>query len=409
MSPRAMLWLQCLALICFSWLCSGKVYDRSLHGDWTCSGCPESKDDRMHIYGAITFAIRIGVKNAYYPFNIDWFERIGKSGSKVHVRFVDINDLAKLDVNEDTINKGRKGNLNAYLYPRNKTKENIKDKERDVSAETILLEETLQVIVVHMKSPNDYDDKQQAIVDDFLTINPCLIPLHEPHVIEQSTNSSNFVYESPLHSRLLNHVVILVQLPILGFGPTCSFFKHLISHQFPANCPHGNDDTEVNKNYRIHVVSNAGYGGALVTMLEQMLYNVIQTPEKLFVVPSGGNADHTWIWNAKERCSSKTNSMDTWKCNFLSLSSCTHVVVDEQTVDKLKSSKLEYVDEMSIKSIGFFRSIIGSDDEFSRENLFFYNDGTINTSNIITCDSLSSHKYIYFFQVMIPTVESLTG
>ncbi len=372
-----MLCLQSLVLICFSWLCVGNVHNRALHGDWTCTGCPENKDDRMHIYGAVTLSARIGVKDVYYPFNIDWFERIGKPGGKVHVKYVHIDRLADTNVNEDATKNGRRGNINSYLYPRNKTRENIRDKESGVTVESIMLEETLQVFVAHMDNPIDYDDNRQAIVDDFLTMNPCLIPLHEPHIVERSTNFSNFVSESPLHSKLLSHVVVMVQLPIFGFGPTCSFYKHLVSHQFPRKCPSGSDGEEIKANYRVHVLSNAGYGGALVTMLEQVLYNVVQTPEKIFVVPSGSNVDKSWIWNAKEKCPNKIDTMDTWRCSFLPLSGCTHTVVDEHTTNKLKTeqSKLEYLNELSAKNIGFFQSIIGSDDEFSRENRLYYNDG----------------------------------
>ena len=162
-----MLLLSYLLLVCFSWSGTGKVHDRSLHGDWTCDGCAESKDDHMHIFGAITMSIRIGFKNAYYPFNVDWFNRIGKPGSKVHLKYVYIDDLNTVDANDG-------------LRDYQKTKERARNKEKDVNTESVLIKETIRVFVAHMRDPTDYNEKRQASIDDFLTMNPCLIPLHEP-------------------------------------------------------------------------------------------------------------------------------------------------------------------------------------------------------------------------------------
>lgn len=39
--------------------------------------------------------------------------------------------------------------------------------------------------------------------------------------------------------------------------------------------------------YRTHHASNAGYGGSLITALEQLVYNYGTTPEKIFIIPFG--------------------------------------------------------------------------------------------------------------------------
>ena len=52
-------------------------------------------------------------------------------------------------------------------------------------------------------------------------------------------------------------------------------YQLLTEKQFPATCPPNESD------YTVHYVSNAGYGGALITLLEQFIYNYATTPEKV--------------------------------------------------------------------------------------------------------------------------------
>ena len=296
-------WVYVYLVLC-KWVSNGA---RALHAHsgWWCEGECGNEEQQMHVFGAISLALHAPTRGEYYPFSMDWLNRydfsfrlillrtnwqtdettnehtnthvhkhthtcnyrVSDSQSKLRVTVTSVQNLKDLD----------DSNPNSDLVPR--------------GPEKFASDEIFRVIFVTLQSPAEYTSQHQQRVDSFLTLRPCYLPLHEPQ------NNLNHTDESPLHSRLVHKAVILIRLPLFGFGPTCSFYDKIVKHQFPQ----GGCDPNIS-HYRIHHMSNAGYGGSYITLLEQVLYNFAMTPEKIVIVPSGSNRDHSWLWNDRNRC-----------------------------------------------------------------------------------------------------------
>ena len=264
-----------------------------LHRSWTCQNCPDGK--REEIFGAIALSLHVDIRDLYYALNTEWYDNMLLTDAKVRVTYTVIDEITN-------INLGEGGESNQH-----------KTREDGISPSS----EQYQVVFAEIpRGRSIYDSytvQRQQLIDTFLMFHPCWIPLHEPHPMY--TNKTH-----PLRSSFFNNAVILVKLPQYGYGITCKLFELVVEKQFPSVCP------ERIEGYRVHWASNAGYGGSLITALEQIVYNYAETPELIFTIPYGQSGDKTWLWNDKS-CMKAKSKYDVWTCNFLPLSNCTQKVV----------------------------------------------------------------------------------
>ena len=299
-----------------------------LHASWICPSCPQEKVG--DVFGAIALSLHVDVRDMYYSLNTEWYDNMLLTGANVEVSYTAVDDIMNVNLPEDEQDK--------------KTLSQASERYQVIFAE-----------VPQGKSIYDsYTVQRQHKIDDFLTLHPCWIPLHEPHPM-----FSNKTH--PLRSRFFNHAVILVKLPLYGYGMTCKLYELVVGKQFPLTCPDKLED------YRVHWASNAGYGGSLITVLEQLVYNYAETPELIFTIPFGQSADKTWLWNDKS-CAKAKSKYDVWSCNFLPLSNCTQKAVQAGGAQ----TKYDYANP-SNKEIKLF--VNQNSTEFSVENRRLYHDG----------------------------------
>ena len=85
-------------------------------------------------------------------------------------------------------------------------------------------------IVISSQTKENFDSKDTASIDSFLTNNPCWISLHDPTVLDNKAEAK-YIHLGYHES------AIFIRLPSTGFQATCLFYSYITKIQFPAKCP----------------------------------------------------------------------------------------------------------------------------------------------------------------------------
>lgn len=219
-----------------------------------------------------------------------------------------------------------------YVEIRKLNRENLGSFRDDLS-----LDQDFKFIVSFQDEITPLGHIESEVIDEFLTNNPCWIPLHDPVVAlpgnltnKMHTHTDDIVYEG---------MAIFVRLPTYPFRPTCLLYSLITQIQFPNFCP--TDEVK----FKSHWIGNIGWANAVHTLTQRFvgaLHNSL-----IFLTPRGmhNGAEPTlvikgiivagpWSWADRTECELETFAFNPWHCFFISLSKCnTAAVHDAAFVD----------------------------------------------------------------------------
>lgn len=281
---------------------------------WVCNGCSDfgyDTEQANKIFGIIRAAIMHDQRNAYFGLDSSWMDNVILPESKVVVTVARPSTLKSL----------------------------VMDPPRTLPKTEY--EERYQVLYSEVSSIRHRD------VDEFLTHNPCWLPLHEPTI----SNSSRYNYAPKYGDEEIDpqrhpfikanygtyqSAVVLLRLPVYGFHATCRLFSELTRIQFPAQCHYDPDHAITYK------LRNIGWSSVFDVTMHNFaeILNPKNYPNKVFMVPGAqifksrtrtwtdrNGSSFTdrggWYWSDSASCPPKIEDYDPWACNFISITNCT--------------------------------------------------------------------------------------
>ena len=283
--------------------------------NWECENCGDESHKEL-IYGMVRHAMYAELREVYLNLDHYWIDDALEPGRKVIVKNVNRNELADL-----------------------------KMPEHERYGVESMLSESIYVIISFAKDDNQVDalsGNVAAEIDQFLTFNPCWIPLHEPPIqLPKSTEDVSFPadFDEMPNEREYEHSLILVALPNFPYHSTCALFRRITQQQFPDECPDESSDNAVVSHLR-----NEGWAYGLIPLMEHFI-DALHT-QKVFITPRARLNDEQakateseqlkltieqqeynftgpWtVWADHEECDPSTLLWNPWNCHFISLSHC---------------------------------------------------------------------------------------
>jgi hypothetical protein len=100
------------------------------------------------------------------------------------------------------------------------------------------------------------------VIDQFLTKNPCWIPIHDPPVAIPGEVPETTAH----HAGIYDYTVILVRLPAFWFHSTCQLYTLVTKKQFPEKCPTAADISKV----KAYWLGNIGWANCVHPIFEHL-------------------------------------------------------------------------------------------------------------------------------------------
>jgi hypothetical protein len=164
------------------------------------------------MFTQIRKAVRHGIRHSYLSLDMTWIDRLVQTGTKLKVTV--------LNASSDLRDKIMEPPSNLPNFAHN---------------------EVFQLLYISPSSPVRKASSAKKIlpddVDNFLTFNPCWIPLHEP-IYEYSWDKRN---SSESADTIRDDHLILARLPVFSFHATCRLFSQWTKHQHPQHCNYSPD------------------------------------------------------------------------------------------------------------------------------------------------------------------------
>ena len=299
-----MMTMNCLLLLCVLILLN-ELYAFQDHfkpnKDWEeCVDCGDEWEKEI-IYGMIKHAIYTESREVYLNFDHSWLDRAVIEGRKFVIKNVKRKELSSLV-------------MPAYEPPETEAQEKfyvVISKAHD--------EENI--------GPLNQEDAE--IIDEFLTHNPCWIPIKDPAVsLYKGKTDPDKRYNKYEGS------AIFIRLPAYGYHSTCQLYQYIHDKQFPEKCPSKDEDDKVWVNW----LGNIGWANCVHPLVEHFMdamhnMKVYLTPRAwengampILKVKVNGEevvASGPWgAWADMEECPIDTYAWNPWHCHFISLSSC---------------------------------------------------------------------------------------
>ena len=170
---------------------------------WTCSGC-DSEEHRARVIGVVHRALYVEAPNVFYQINNGWVNQMLAFDARVSITVVKESELGDLKI--DTL-------------PPDPIPLNMQEPE----VFKVIITEFPYLKGLKVEKP-EYMGKHSIVIDQFLTFNPCWIPLHEPCAFNCTHGEKSY-----------GMTAVLVHLP-KKLSDTCKFFTALVKRQFPSEC-----------------------------------------------------------------------------------------------------------------------------------------------------------------------------
>lgn len=270
--------------------------------NWECDDCG---DNKSIIFGVVRHALYSESREVYLNFDHTWMDKVLNTRENVVVKNVKRESLANYKAH-DTISSP--------------------DSDRD---------ETYHIVVsLHPESSQNepLSEYDADILDNFLTLNPCWIPIHEPPIYLRS-NSSSVTGSSLSQQLFFEYSVVFIRLPSFPFHSTCQLYTMISKIQNPSECP-SKDSEQVQANY----LGNIGWANCLHPLTEHFIdamhnSRVFITPrawdngaaKELQATVDGQEVAVSGPWQAwadPNECRKDVYAWNPWHCHFMSLSKC---------------------------------------------------------------------------------------
>ena len=338
------------------------------HTHWKCTiGCENFNQEGIRsLFGIIRHAMIAESREVYLSFDHSWMERALERYANVDIIHVQRHELATFIHTRD---KSTTKPVGARWLDGRIPKQSPRHIETfhvvvSLSPEyyaTISASENKNKSVVIMS------DSQQSEVDQFLTMNPCFIPLKDPPVTTwDAVEYPNITLDALALSYDDPHAVVLMELPLSQFNATCNYYTLITQRQFPKTCPEIADQNTTGTprdKYYAYYLNDVGWANCMHTLFDYMKIALEQgrvfiTPKSIsrhdanpmsvpvsndFIVPSDAigpwgrpakididaNGKKTlamrnyWsTWTDMEGCPNDTFAWNPWACNFITLTHC---------------------------------------------------------------------------------------
>lgn len=302
--------------------------------NWQCSGC-RNEAHQTEVFGAIHQAIHKEERGIFLAIDMNWWDLVLHTYAKVKVLVVDKDKLSNMTHPTTLIDD----------------RFNITTRKSARPVYHIIVSEVPANI--HVENSHRYRRRAAYIdppqhtsiiftgVDEFLTRNPCFIPVAEP-VRAFSSKLSNLATLGTrrrldeIHKGktpgLGGRLLVLLGMPSVPLHATCVLFKDITRRQFPKQCFYDQDHMS------LHELSNIGYAHTIIHFSNSFVHNLFKGKvqvmpradpfyaRKILVVdPSTSNtttSNSGWGWADPDICAEETMLHDPWACNFLPLTSC---------------------------------------------------------------------------------------
>jgi hypothetical protein len=264
--------------------------------NWQCgAGCPLEKDQVAQIFGMIRHALYTDNREVYLNFDNSWIDKVLDTKAKVNVVGVSRDQLGGFIAND-------------YSSP---------DYERD---------ETFQIIFSLPSGSGPYRPLSFAegeIIDNFLTKNPCWMPIHDPPVALPGESPEVTAH----HLGTFDYTAIFIRLPAFWLHSTCKLFTLITRKQFPEKCPEAS-------NVKAYWTGNIGWANCVHPIQEHLRDSLLSG--KLLINPraydsgsfyqkevNGKNMTLVpWRWASQKECDPEIYAFNPWHCHFISITSC---------------------------------------------------------------------------------------
>jgi hypothetical protein len=231
--------------VCFIQWCGqfayGWVWQRQFppNENWKCSsGCPNDVNMTGQILGMVRHALYTENREVYLAYDHSWIDSM----------------------------LGPKAKVNVVGVPRDKLASHI---AADYHSPDFEKDEVFQVIYSLPPSlpsgggsykPLSFADAD--VIDQFLTKNPCWIPIHDPPVAIPGEVPETTAH----HAGIYDYTVILVRLPAFWFHSTCQLYTLVTKKQFPEKCPTAADISKV----KAYWLGNIGWANCVHPIFEHL-------------------------------------------------------------------------------------------------------------------------------------------
>ena len=197
--------------------CSGFQTKLPANQDWECQECGD-ESQKANIFGMVRHAMYTESREVYLNFDHSWIDNALKPRQPVTVRSI------------------KRENLADYKMP-----ERIDPPGRD-------RDERYHVVI--SLPPENSENRPLTFseakpIENFLKLNPCWIPLHDPPVdIMKTFTPSNILDQSGtvVRSNPYEYSAIFIRMPAFPFHSTCLLYTEIAKRQYPATCPDKDSD-----------------------------------------------------------------------------------------------------------------------------------------------------------------------
>jgi len=247
--------------------------------NWHCGrGCIDGSDNTTSIFRNVHRALKQNdVRELYLLLDHSWIDRLLEPSTRVIVNVIprDLLATTKLLQQDSETKEGEERYIVVYSPP--------SEQHRSKGGYPVL-----------MKS-------EATMIDTFLTLNPCFIPLHDPPVTlddsllkqtlgPKSINSKNKAHttattdgatRSMQQQELLDyeHSAIFIRLPSFPYHATCKLYDYITTLQNPSHCPEPSQ-TELIEAHRLGNIGWVNNVYPLVTKFQTALRN-----GRVFITP----------------------------------------------------------------------------------------------------------------------------
>ena len=263
-----------------STVASFKTTTHHKYNNWRCGrGCIDGGDNATSIFRHVHRALKQqAVRELYLLLDHSWIDRLLEPSTRVVVNIIprDLLATTKLLQQDSETTEGEERYIVVYSPP--------SEQHRSKGGYPVL-----------MKS-------EASMIDTFLTLNPCFIPLHDPPVTLDDTSlkqplgpisisNKNKVHTSTattmdgttrsMQQELLDyeHSAIFIRLPSFPYHATCKLYNIITTIQFPSHCPEPSQ-TDLIEAHRLGNIGWVNNVYPLVTKFQTALRNgrVLITP-----------------------------------------------------------------------------------------------------------------------------------
>ena len=199
-----------IVLLCLTILSIQRVYSdtdvsETLQENWKCSGCATA-EDASFLFQQIKWIIQYADRMSYLALDMSWLDRLTHPDTKLQLLFREFSSITKDRILIDDLSLLADNSVSLSPY-----------------------DETYYVLALPVRNSIRSESRRiqtARLLDEFLSVNPCWVPLYEPH---QLTGDNAPLAGAP-------SILYLIRLPFYNYYATCRLYTSIVERQFPSVC-----------------------------------------------------------------------------------------------------------------------------------------------------------------------------